>query len=154
MIIIDLDVHKHSSKSAKTSKYLSQLATMLDDLRNRDLSESLVEAINKEVNAINTTEKTDYAFYKLVVAKYQLLIKLIEKEVKLVPISYYRNLWMVVGMSAFGLPFGLALSLALGGFSFLGIGIPIGMAIGIGVGKGMDNKAKDEGRQFDFEIMY
>lgn len=154
MTLIELSENEHAKSSAKTSRYMSNLATMLDVLRKRDLPEELIKAINDEVAVINTTNKTDYALHKLVKSKYQHLVKLLEKEVKLVPIHYYRNLWMVVGMSAFGLPFGLAISMAIGNFGILGVGIPIGMVIGMGVGKKMDNKAKDEGRQFDFEMVY
>jgi hypothetical protein len=154
MTLVDLNKNESANDSAKTSKYLSQITLMLDELRNRDLPNSLIEAINKEVHALNTSRKTDYALHKFVKAKYHHLIKLIEKEVKVVPISYYRNLWLVLGISAFGLPFGMAFALSMGKMGFLGIGIPIGMAIGIGIGKKMDEKAKNEGRQFVFEMVY
>lgn len=52
------------------------------------------------------------------------ILKLIEKELKLVPKNSYRNRWMAIGMSAFGVP----------------------------IGAGMDKKAFEEGRQLDMEI--
>jgi hypothetical protein len=152
--LVDLNKNENASKSIKTSKYLSQLATLLGDVQKRDLPESLVSVINEEVNALNTTKKTDYALHKFVKAKYLHLIKLVEKEVKLVPTNYYRNLWFSVGMAAFGFPLGIAIALSLGDVSLLSLGIPLGMAIGVGVGKKMDKKAKIEGRQFDFEMVY
>ena len=68
---------------------------------------------------------------------------------KLVPKFYYRNLWMVLGMSAFGIPLGVAFSMSIKNMAFIGIGLPIGMAIGMIVGTNMDKKAFDEGRQLD-----
>ena len=61
---------------------------------------------------------------------------------------------MVVGMSAFGLPIGVAIGLSIGNIGLLGIGLPIGMGIGIIVGRLMDKKALAEGRQLDVEIKY
>ena len=56
---------------------------------------------------------------------------------------------MTLGMSAFGLPMGLALSTATDNFGLLGVGLPIGMVIGMAMGTGMDKKAKEEGRQLE-----
>lgn len=75
------------------------------------------------------------------------LLKLLEKELKLVPKDHYRTRWMVVGMSAFGLPFGVVFGTSLGNMAYLGLGLPIGMGIGIAIGASMDEKAKKEGRQ-------
>jgi hypothetical protein len=82
------------------------------------------------------------------------LIKLIEKEVKLVPKNYYRNLWLTLGMAGFGIPIGVAFGASLGNMAFIGVGLPIGLAFGIALGTGMDKKALAEGRQLDLEIKY
>ena len=75
-----------------------------------------------------------------------------EKELKIVPKNYYRNLWMVLGMSAFGLPLGVAFGLSLGNIGLLAIGLPIGMAIGTLVGSKLDKKALESGKQLDIEL--
>ncbi len=82
------------------------------------------------------------------------IIKLLEKEVKLVPKNYYRNLWLVLGMVTFGIPIGVAFGTSLGNMAFIGIGLPIGLAIGIAVGSGLDKKAFEEERTLDVEIKY
>ena len=82
------------------------------------------------------------------------ILKLVEKELKLVPKAHYRNIWLAVGMSAFGISIGVAFGLVFGNMAFLGLGLPLGMAIGVGVGTGMDKKAFEEGRQLDVEIKY
>jgi hypothetical protein len=80
------------------------------------------------------------------------ILKLVEKKHKIVPIHYYRKLWMVLGMSVFGLPLGAAIGITNDNMGMLGIGLPIGMAIGLAVGSGLDKKALAEGRQLGIEI--
>lgn len=81
-------------------------------------------------------------------------IKLIEKELKIVTKNNNRNTWLAIGMSAFGIPLGVAFGTSLGNMGFIGIGLPIGMAIGIVIGTGMDKRSFEEGRQLDLEIKY
>ena len=71
---------------------------------------------------------------------------------KIVPINHYRNLWMVIGMSAFGLPLGVAYGTSIGNIGMMAIGLPIGMVIGIAIGTNMDKKALADGRQLSIEI--
>ena len=61
-------------------------------------------------------------------------------------------MWLAIGMSAFGLPIGVAFGLSIGNIGLMAIGLPIGMAIGAAVGTGMDKKALEAGRQLDIEI--
>ena len=92
------------------------------------------------------------ALSHLIKKKQNKIIKLTEKELKIVPKNYYRNLWMVLGMSAFGLPLGVAFGLSLGNIGLLAIGLPIGMAIGTLVGSKLDKKALESGKQLDIEL--
>lgn len=82
------------------------------------------------------------------------ILKFVEKELKIVPKNYYRNLWVALGMSAFGLPLGVAFGLSIGNMGLMALGLPIGMAIGVLVGSSMDKKALEQGRQLDIEIKY
>ena len=111
-----------------------------------------VDLINNEIEELNSISDIDKYFVKATKEKENNVIKLIEKKHKIVPINYYRKLWMILGMSAFGIPMGLVFGLSIGNFGMLGIGLPIGMAIGVGVGSSMDKKAFNEGRQLDFEV--
>ena len=132
-------------------KKLKQLKALLQELAKRDLPQLLVISINTEIAAVNelqgTNKKNNRALYK----HQQHILKAVEKELKLVPKNYYRNLWMVLGMTAFGLPMGVALSSSLSNMAFIGIGLPVGMAIGLAVGTNMDQKAAREGRQLTFD---
>ncbi|HCI55298.1 MAG TPA: hypothetical protein DFI01_05150 [Bacteroidales bacterium] len=110
-----------------------------------------VDLINNEIEQLNSISVIDKYFEKAIKEKENRIIKLIEKKHKIVPKNYYRKLWMIIGMSAFGIPIGLLFGLSIGNFGMLAIGIGIGMAIGVGVGTSMDKKAFNEGRQLDFE---
>lgn len=61
-------------------------------------------------------------------------------------------MWMVLGMSAFGLPIGLMFGLMMDNLAFLGIGLPIGMGLGLTLGTALDKKAFENGNQLDLEL--
>ena len=61
---------------------------------------------------------------------------------------------MVLGMSSFGIPMGVAFGAALGNMGLLGIGLPIGMVIGMPLGTKKDNDAAKKGRQLNFALKY
>lgn len=125
---------------------------MLYALKTKMLPSETSNIIDQAINEINAIADSDRLLIKKVKEKQNAIIKLLEKQHKIVPKNYYRNLWMVVGMSAFGLPIGVAFGMSIGNIAMLGIGMPIGMAIGIGVGSSLDKKALEEGRQLDFEV--
>ena len=153
MTIVELKDRLEFDADSKLYKLYIQFTQLINELRKKDLPDVIVEAINediKDVNSLITAEQVKVA----VKQKQTKIIKLLEKQLKIVPINYYRNIWLAVGMSAFGLPIGVAFGLSLHNMGLLGIGLPIGMAIGLGVGSGMDKKALQEGRQLNVEIKY
>src|SRR5690606_18348317 len=103
---------------------------------------------------INVSTLTGNELRRLVKNKQTEIIKLMEKELKMVPKNYYRNLWLALGMSAFGLRLGVAFGSIMGNMGLLALGIHIGMVLGLVVGKRMDTKALEEGRQLEIELKY
>jgi hypothetical protein len=154
MIIIELDQKPLLETNFKYQEGLLQFEKLLSELRKKELPDGLVNAINKDIEALNASSGSGDEQRKSIKKIQMSLIKLIEKEVKLVPKNYYRNLWLTLGMAAFGIPLGAAFGASLGNMAFLGIGLPIGMAVGSALGSGMDKKALAEGRQLDIEIKY
>jgi hypothetical protein len=154
MHLTELKQNENAAKSAKSNLYQTQIEYILNDLKDRDLPDYVIKSINADVEEINSTDKADYALHKLLKQKQKEIVTLLEKEMKIVTINHYRNLWMVVGMSAFGLPIGFVFGMAIGSISFIGIGLPIGMTIGMAVGTNMDKKALADGRQLSIEIKY
>jgi hypothetical protein len=129
---------------------LNKLRALLDELAGRDLPDSVVATINKSIDQLNQHDSSDPNLDKQVYRTQNQILKYLEKELKLVQKNHYQRLWMVLGMSAFGLPLGIAFGASQGNMGFLGIGLPIGMVIGMAVGSKMDKKAADEGRQLQF----
>lgn len=117
----------------------------------KEMPSSAVEKINQEIEEINSSAIEGGALRMLLIRKQRKTIKVLEKEAKLVPKGYYRTLWMIIGMTAFGLPVGVAFGFMLRNMSYIGTGIPIGMVIGMAYGTKQDTKAHNEGRQLDID---
>lgn len=152
MRINDLNQIPDIGNNVKLKETYVQFENLLIELRKRELPDGLVISVNKDIEEVNAACVTGSDVRKIIKKKQGRIIKLLEKEVKLVPRNYYRNLWMALGMSVFGIPLGVGFGASLGNMAFLGIGLPIGLAIGLALGSGMDKKAFEEGRQLDVDI--
>lgn len=141
-------------KNVKLKEAYIQFEKLLFELRKKNLPVGLVISINKDIEELNSTFSSGEVMRKKIKKIQTKIINLLEKEIKLVPKNYYSNLWLTLGMAAFGIPIGVALGASIGNMAFIGIGLPIGLAVGIAVGSEMDKKALKEGRQLDMEIKY
>lgn len=131
-----------------------QFEKLLTELRKRELPEEVVRSINTHIDLINLSTGSEEERWKQLRKTQSDTLRLIEKELKLVPKNHYRNIWMALGIAAFGVPLGVVFGASLGNMAFMGIGIPIGIPIGLAIGTGLDKKAAEEGRQLDVEINY
>ena len=129
-----------------------QFVELIKELNNKNLPDKTVEIINKHIEDLNSSLISGNGFKRQLINKQTQIVKLLEKEHKLVSKNYYRNLWMILGMSAIGLPIGVAFGVSIGNMGLLAIGLPIGMVIGLALGSGMDKKALKEGRQLNIEL--
>lgn len=129
-----------------------QFGQLLNELDKKQLSQDNINFVNQRVERINISSFTGNDLKKLIKQEQTSLLKQIEKTQKIVPINYYRNLWMLLGFTAFGLPIGMAFGLSVGNIGLMAVGLPIGMAIGALVGGNMDKKALNEGRQLNIEL--
>lgn len=154
MTIIELKYREAIIENSKLNNAYIQLDDLLKELRKRDLPQAMVEEINTQLVALNSLSDSEKELKKAIKATESAIMKLLEKELKIVPKSYYRNIWMALGMGAFGLPLGVVFGMSIGNMGMMAIGIPIGMAIGLGVGMSMEKKAFEDGRQLDFEVKY
>lgn len=152
MRLTELEGRANKVDNDKAQAKVVQFKSLLIELEKKELPDTIVAAINQEVQELNAVVGTDDDFSKLLKKKQSAIISLVEKQVKIVPQHYYRTMWMALGMSVFGLPLGVALGAILSNMGLLGIGLPIGMGIGILVGTRLDMKAKNENRQLNIEI--
>jgi hypothetical protein len=140
-----------SSVSEKERKRYFRFENLLNEIKSRDLKVSTIEAINQQIDKVNESLNSEKSKKDLKMANYR-TFKILEKEEKLVAKTHYQNMWMVLGMTVFGLPMGMTFAISLDNYGLFAIGMPIGMAIGIAVGAGMDKKAKEEGKQLNLEM--
>lgn len=154
MNIIDLNERQDLSNDIKLKRTYDYMGELLKELKKKDLPHNIIQEVNSKVEIINVSTLTGNELRRLVKNKQTEIIKLMEKELKMVPKNYYRNLWLALGMSAFGLPLGVAFGSIMGNMGLLALGIPIGMVLGLVVGKRMDTKALEEGRQLEIELKY
>ncbi|WP_196893159.1 hypothetical protein [Aureivirga marina] len=137
------------SNNPKIEKLYPQFVKILEELNKREVPQEIVEIINKEIQKINETKDEVLALRKQIMKSQLVILNIVEKKMKLVTKNYYKNLWLTLGMTVFGLPFGVVFAFALDNMAFIAIGLPIGMAIGLGAGSQMDKKAEKEGRMLN-----
>ena len=147
MQIIELKNLPENNHDEKLTLAYIQFQHLLNELSKKPLPDIIVATINQDISELNVLTTTEG-----LKQKQKNILKLLEKQLKIVPKNYYRNLWFVLGMSVFGLPIGVAIALSVHNMGLLGTGFPLGMFIGMLVGAGMDKKALTEGRQLDLEV--
>lgn len=129
-----------------------QFEKLIEALKDKSLPDSIVDSINTSIEGLNSISDSAKDLRSQIKAKQSNLIRLLEKETKIVPKNYYRTMWLSLGMAAIGIPMGVAFGAILGNMAYLSIGLPIGLGVGVAIGRSMDQKALKEGRQLDVEI--
>ena len=154
MTLFELHQKTDIDKHVKLKEAYIEFEKLLFELRKKDLPDGFVLSINQDIEELNTSSSLGDELRKIIKNIQTKNIKLLEKEIKLVPRNYYRKLWTALRMATFGILLDVALGANLGNMALIGIGMPIGLALGSGVGSGMDKKAFREGRQLDVEIKH
>lgn len=152
MEIKNLNKRPSIAGNDKLNKKYLQFEKLITELKEKTLVDTLVAIINDHIENLNTIKDDDKTLRKQLRKSQYNILRSAEKEMKVVAKNHYRNMWMALGMSAFGIPMGAAFGTSTGNMAFLGVGIPIGMVIGMAVGTKMDAKAAEEGRQLAFEV--
>jgi hypothetical protein len=154
MEIIEVNEKLVIGQNKKFITKFTYFEKLIGELKKREIPSEIVSSINQNIEEVNSFIGSTKDLKKRIRKSQYSILKLIEKELKIVPKNLYRTRWMAIGMSAFGVPMGVAFGASLGNMAYLAIGIPIGMAIGMAIGASMDKKAFDEGKQLDLEINY
>jgi len=136
----------------KLKKAFNSFHKLLVEIRKKDVPDDIINIINQVIDEYNERELSPKERLKTMKKQQGSVLKLLEKELKLVPKNYYLTIWLSVGLAAFGIPLGTIFGFALGRMAYLGIGLPIGMVLGMALGNAMDQKALKEGRQLAVEM--
>jgi len=146
------ELHIENLNSDESFEVYTKLKNLLRILQTKELPDHVIATINSEIGIINTSSDSGKSLKMTIQKKQSQIVKLLEKEMKIVPKNHYKMIWLAIGMSAFGIPIGVAFGTSMGNMAFLGIGLPIGLGIGVAIGTQMDQKAKQEGRQLDIDL--
>ena len=134
------------------NKNYRRMQALLKEVNQKKIPESSEDFVNKAIEELNQTEHSEKKWSQELKMKHHAVLKHLDKNCQLVARNHYRNLWMALGMAAFGIPMGVGFGMALENMAYLGLGLPVGLAVGIAVGSHLDQKAEKEGRQLDIEI--
>lgn len=148
MKLIPIHLQEFPAEEEKLNKWVLRYKQLLHQLSLREIPDHVVVKINGKTEELNALGVSPKELSKAVQKKQEEIIRLIGKEMKLVPKHHYRNMWMAIGIAAFGIPIGTAFGSSVDNLGILGVGLPIGLAIGAGI----DQKAFEEGRQIDLEV--
>lgn len=124
------------------------------ELELKEVPETIIATINEAIDIQNKNEGNKNVMLKDYRSMQIKIVKLLEKELQLVPLHHFRNKWMLLGMSAIGVPFGLVYSRILDNLAMMSIGIPMGMGIGVMIGIHKDKKAFESGKQLNVVLKY
>lgn len=149
MKFLPIEITNEALQQQSIAQKYAYLESILKQLDLKPLQATSIEFVNTEIKNINNNKSSTKTYFKQIQKSTNKILFEIEKREKLVIPNHYRNFWLVIGMSAFGLPLGLCFALALKNMAFLGIGLPIGLGIGAAIGTQLDQKAKAEGRQLE-----
>jgi hypothetical protein len=114
MSIKELNIRQDISTDKKQSRIYSQFVELLNELKKKELSPNVEKCINENIDHLNQSILNGTYLTRLVIQKQTAILKLVEKEHKIVPKNYYRTIWMLFGMSGIGIPIGVAYGLSIG----------------------------------------
>lgn len=143
---------KHQGiQKSRLNKRVLKFQELIKALSDHEISESVLQSINDEIEKANQAQ-SESALTQQLQKSFKNILKTAEKELNLVAKDHYRNMWLALGMTAFGIPFGLALGAAVNNYGLMAVGLPIGFGIGIAIGNKKDKEALEQGRQLDVEL--
>ncbi len=131
---------------------LVQFENLLQEVHKMELPPEVIVSLNSELEMLHSFSGGEKQFFKKLKNTKTVLLKILYKEVSVVPKNHYRNLWIAIGLFAIGIPMGIFLSHFLDNSIYMGLGISIGSAIGLIIGSNLDKQAEVEGRQIAIRI--
>lgn len=146
-VIEELEKRLSEPQSKSVNHALSSLTKLIKALEDKGVSPTAInEQLKKLKDILNSALRA-----RAIHGVYHGIQQKIFKDLKLVTPKYYQNLWMVLGMTVFGMPLGIIIFTTTGNAAFISLGIPIGLPIGMAIGMQLDKKAMDEGKALVYD---
>ncbi len=142
---------RNNSNDKRLHHSWEKIRKLIDELNKKEIPDAIVTKINTNIDAINSFEDSEKRLQKKINQNYAKILKLITKELEIVPLNFYQNQWIAIGMAAFGLPLGVVLFSITQNPVFIAIGLPLGLPVGLAIGRQKDIKAANENKQIQVE---
>ena len=139
---------KNIDHNKKLVKAYSRIQLLIDELNKKEISDEIATSINSDIILVDSFEGSEKELTRLINKTCSRILDLVKKELGLVTKHYYQNIWMAIGMTVFGMPFGILWFAILQNPAFIAIGLPMGLPIGMAIGIQKDKKAKEETNSF------
>jgi len=152
MELLDVKYDLGTEQNKRRISNIEGFASLIKELKERELTEEVIEVLNKHIELINSLSGNIKKLNRQVSKSKLIIFQTLDRKMRIVPKNAYRNRWLAIGMVVFGMPMGAAYGVSMGNMAFIGVGIPIGMVFGMAIGARMDKKAAKEGRQLKFEV--
>jgi len=149
MKITQLEKRPNIGQDKKLNDKFTHFEKLINELKKKEIPSDIVSSINQYIEEVNSFLGSNKDFRVQIRKSQNSILKLINKELKLIPKNFYLFRWMSMGISIFGIPLGVVIATSTKIWGLFGIGIPIGVIIGMAIGAGMDKKAFKEGRQLN-----
>lgn len=152
MKIICLPENRCVDGNPKVQKRINKLLFIIEALNQKQLPVETVRMLNDTISTLLDIDPRERGYSR---AMYKVLVKVLEivrEKHQIVTKNYYRNYWMPIGMSVFGLPIGVAIGIAVDNMGYMGAMLPIGLVLGMAYGGQLDKKAIEENRVIDIEV--
>lgn len=103
----DLTPRQEHMQDEKLAAMFKQFQRLLEELEAKTLNEGLANFINECIADLNTFEGPAKEARKRLRNRLYAILRRLEKEHKIVPKGYYRQHWTALGMTVYGIPFGV-----------------------------------------------
>jgi len=134
------------SETTKRSeiKVYQKFIQILTSLENRDLSDSEIQSIEQELDALdlNSTTTNNKKYFNKAFKQFQ---KYLKDTFSLTTKGYYTNIGIGLGVS-FGVVFGIVVLSSFERSLGISFGITLGMLIGLIIGRNLDSQAMASGK--------
>ncbi len=136
----------------KLQKRYQRFVQLVAAINEKGVPDDFATEVNPQIEELNAVPDSDPKLRKLIKKTSSTITNKVISELKYIPKSYYQILWMALGISVFGVPFGMMFGFAMDNFGLFAVGMPLGLPIGMAIGAALDKKAADEGRQLNVSV--
>lgn len=139
-------------ENQKLQKAYNRLIELIESIEPRPIPDEVKNKIQACLDIIDKEPDKPKRTLKAVNKGTNTIVKLLEKNLRLVPKNHYMVLGMSMGMVLFGIPLGVAFGSAYDNYTFISFGLPIGLSLGLAVGVHLDKKAAEQGKQLPITL--